>query len=94
MYIILLLTLFTFCDIKLCSRVSQMTSTNLCLTFGQLSLIFNILVTFLGVVSGRFCFFQPSYSNVLVDIWRNSWEVNFFPYWRRQPLQNLILFKR
>lgn len=44
MYIILLLTLFTFCGIKLCSRVSQMVSTNLCLTFGQLSLIFNVLV--------------------------------------------------
>lgn len=94
MYIILLLTLFTFCDIKLCSRVSQMTSTNLCLTFGQLSLIFNILVDPSWCNIRMFLFFQPSYSNVLVDMWRNSWEVNLFPYWRRQPLQNHILFKR
>lgn len=94
MYIILLLTLFTFCGIKLCSRVSQMVSTNLCLTFGQLSLIFNVLVDPSWCNIRTLFFFQPSYSNVLVDMWRNSWEVNFFPYWRRQPLQNLTLFKR
>lgn len=48
MYIILLLTLFTFCDTKLCSRVSQMMILDKCffhLTFfRQLTLIFNILV--------------------------------------------------